>query len=63
MPTVRIEMIEGRTEEQKRAFIHAVTDAAVRELSSELQHVDVIFFEVSKSNWATGGVLFSDVGD
>lgn len=61
MPTVRVEMIEGRTEEQKRAFVRAVTEAAVRDLASELQHVDVVIFEVPKNKWATGGVFFSDV--
>jgi 4-oxalocrotonate tautomerase len=60
MPTIKVEMLEGRTEEQKRSFAKAVTEAAVKELNSEPQHVDVVFLEVSKKNWCTGGVFFSD---
>lgn len=63
MPTIRIEMLEGRTDDQKRAFARAVSEAAVRDLRSEPQHVDVVFFEVSGKNWATGGVFFSEVGN
>lgn len=60
MPTIRIEMLEGRTDDQKRSFARAVSEAAVRELKSEPHHVDVVFFEVPRKNWSTGGVFFSD---
>jgi 4-oxalocrotonate tautomerase len=60
MPTIRVEMFEGRTAEQKRALVKAVTEAVVQTLGSKPEGVDVILYEVKKSEWATGGVLWSD---
>jgi 4-oxalocrotonate tautomerase len=60
MPTIRVEMFEGRTPEQKREFVKAVTEATVKTLGSSAEAVDVILYEVKKSDWATGGVLWSE---
>jgi 4-oxalocrotonate tautomerase len=60
MPTIHVELFEGRTLEQKRAFAKALTEAAVQTIGSSAESVDVIFHDVSKQNWATGGVLWSD---
>jgi 4-oxalocrotonate tautomerase len=60
MPTIRVEMFEGRTPEQKKEFVKAITEAAVKTLGSSPGSVDVLLFEIKKSDWATGGVLWSD---
>ncbi len=60
MPTIRVELFEGRTLEQKRAAARALTEAAARTLGSSPDSVDVIFHDVAKQNWATGGTLWSD---
>jgi 4-oxalocrotonate tautomerase len=60
MPTIRVEMFAGRTVEQKRALAQALTDAAVRTLGGRPEAVDVIFSDVERHDWATGGVLWSD---
>ena len=60
MPTIHVEMFEGRTPEQKREFVKAVTEATVRTLGTSAEAVDVILREVKKSDWATGGVLWSE---
>lgn len=60
MPTIRVEMFEGRTAEQKRQLVKAVTEAVVQTLGSKPEGVDVILYEIRKSEWATGGVLWSD---
>ncbi len=60
MPTIRVEMFEGRTVEQKRAFAEALTEAAVRTIGASPDSVDVIFFDIQKQDWATGGKLWSD---
>lgn len=60
MPTIRVEMFEGRTPEQKREFVKAVTEATVKTLGSSPEAVDVILSEVKKSDWASGGVLWSE---
>lgn len=60
MPTIHVEMFEGRTTDQKRDFVKAVTEAAVATLGCKPESVDVIFQDVKKENWATGGKLWSD---
>lgn len=60
MPTIRVEMFEGRTPEQKKEFVKAVTEAAVKTLGTSPEAVDVILFDVKKTEWATGGVLWSE---
>ncbi len=60
MPTIHVELFEGRTVEQKRAFAQAVTEATVRTLGGAPESVDILFHDIKKHNWATGGVLWSD---
>jgi len=60
MPTLRVELFEGRSAEQKRALARELTEACVRVLGSSADSVDVIFQDVKRENWATGGVLWSD---
>ncbi|CAM5782664.1 4-oxalocrotonate tautomerase [Rhizobacter fulvus] len=60
MPTIRIEMFEGRTPEQKRALVAAVTEACVKTIGASPESVDILLFDIAKQNWATGGTLWSD---
>ena len=60
MPTIRVELFEGRTVEQKRACAAALTEAVVRTLGGSPEGVDVVFVEVARHDWATGGKLWSD---
>jgi 4-oxalocrotonate tautomerase len=60
MPTIRVELFEGRTVEQKRALAVALTEATVRTLGGSADSVDILFFDVARQDWATGGTLWSD---
>jgi 4-oxalocrotonate tautomerase len=40
--------------------VKAITEAAVKTLGSSPESVDVILTDVKKSDWATGGVLWSE---
>jgi len=60
MPMIRIEMFEGRTPEQKRACAEAVTKAFVETCGGTPQSVSIIFTDVARQDWATGGRLASD---
>ncbi len=60
MPTIRVELFEGRSPEQKKAFVQALTEATCRTLGTPPESVDVLLFEIKKSDWATGGVLWSE---
>lgn len=62
MPTIRVEMFEGRTPEQKRALAAALTEAAVRTLGGSADSVDVLIYDIKRHDWATGGALWSDKG-
>ena len=60
MPTIHVELFAGRTLEQKRALAQALTDATVKTLGGSADSVDVIFRDVERHDWATGGKLWSD---
>ena len=61
MPIVQIEMLEGRTQDQIRQTVKAVTDAIVNEAGANRDAVHVIVREMSKERYAVGGQLKSDV--
>ena len=60
MPTIRVEMFEGRTPEQKKNLVQALTQACVETLGSKAEGVDVILYDIKKTDWATGGELWSE---
>jgi 4-oxalocrotonate tautomerase len=62
MPIAHIQILEGRTEEQKRAVIEKVTQALVDALDAPVQTVRVLISDVPKSNWGIGGVSAKDLG-
>lgn len=57
MPTIRVDLFEGRTPEQKRNLVKAITQACVEALGSKPESVDVILYDIQPANWATGGEL------
>ncbi|WP_256373102.1 4-oxalocrotonate tautomerase [Ramlibacter montanisoli] len=60
MPTIRVDLFEGRTPEQKRNLVKALTQACVETLGSKPESVDILLFDVKPSDWATGGELWSE---
>ncbi|MEJ8836119.1 4-oxalocrotonate tautomerase [Ramlibacter sp. AN1133] len=60
MPTIRVELFEGRTPEQKKNLVKALTAACVEALGSNPESVDILLFDVKPSDWATGGELWSE---
>lgn len=60
MPTIRVELLEGRTSEQKKNLVQALTQACVDTLGSKPESVDVILYDIRPGDWATGGELWSD---
>jgi len=61
MPTIHVELFEGRSVEMKRALAQELTAACVRVLGGSAGGIDVIFSDVARHDWATGGVLWSEV--
>jgi 4-oxalocrotonate tautomerase len=60
MPTINVQLFEGRTVEEKRAFVKAVTEATVATFGVSAASVDIIIQDVKRENWATAGTLWSD---
>jgi len=60
MPTIHVRLFAGRTVEQKRALAKALTEATVATLGGKADGVDVVFTDVERHDWATGGELWSD---
>ncbi|MEJ7929712.1 4-oxalocrotonate tautomerase [Ramlibacter sp. AN1015] len=60
MPTIRVELMEGRTLEQKKELVKALTQAVVETLGSKAESVDVLLFDIKRHDWATGGELWSE---
>ena len=55
MPTYRVEMIEGRTVEQKKKLVEEITRVSVEVLGGTPEMVDILITDVKRENWATGG--------
>ena len=62
MPFAQIYMIEGRTEEQKRAVIKEVTEALERAVGAPKQNIRVWIHDVPKENWGSAGESALDLG-
>ena len=53
-------MFEGRTPDQKRALVAALTDACVRTVGCSAESVQILLFDIAKQDWAVAGTLWSD---
>jgi 4-oxalocrotonate tautomerase len=61
MPFVVVEMWEGRTVEQKRNLVKAITKAMVEEAACKPEHLHVVIHETPKHSWGRAGVLGIDM--
>ncbi|TDN63519.1 4-oxalocrotonate tautomerase [Paraburkholderia sp. BL10I2N1] len=60
MPTFHVELFEGRSLEQKRQFVEAITKTTCESLGVEPSSVEIILTEVKREHWATAGKLWSE---
>jgi 4-oxalocrotonate tautomerase len=60
MAMINVNLLKGRSGDQKRFFAQAVTREAVRILECRAEAVDVLFTENPAEDWAAGGVLIAD---
>ncbi len=61
MPVVMVYMLPGRTEEQKRQLVKAMTDAMINIAKAPAENTAVLIHEVPKTDWALGGTLVTDM--
>jgi 4-oxalocrotonate tautomerase len=60
MPLVTIDMLEGRTVEQKRQLVESLTALVAEKINTSPDHVTIIIRDVPRHNWAGGGKLLAD---
>lgn len=58
MPIVRVEMLQGRSQEVKEKIAADITQALVRHAGTAPDHVYVMFADVAHADWAVGGRFF-----
>jgi 4-oxalocrotonate tautomerase len=57
MPVIRVELLAGRSRDQKREMAEAFTRDMARIAKVSPASIQVVFTDVAKSDWAVGGVL------
>lgn len=60
MPLVNVHMATGRTDEQKRALMSAITDAVVSTIGAPVSSVRVWIDEFEPTEYMDGGELLAD---
>lgn len=60
MPNITVQLLRGRTVDQRRAFASAVTKVAVETLGARPGDVRVAFEHIEPDDVANGGVLALD---
>ena len=60
MPIIRVEMFTGRSDEQKKEMVKALTNAFVETAGGTPASVHIVVTDVDKSNWGSGGEMCSD---
>ena len=60
MPTYHIEMMEGRTIEQKKKLVAEITRVSVEILGGSPESVDILITDVKRESWGTGGTLWTE---
>jgi 4-oxalocrotonate tautomerase len=60
MPNITVQWFAGRTDQQKRELVTAITDAMVKIGKTTPDQVHIVFQDVEKSNWGNSGKLTSD---
>ncbi|AVA24605.1 tautomerase family protein (plasmid) [Rhizobium sp. CB3171] len=57
MPVVRVEMLSGRSQQQKNEIAEVFTKELARIAGCGIKDVQIVFSEVERGNWAVGGVI------
>ena len=60
MPVITVEWLEGRTPQQKRELVHALTKALVEIAKVQKEQVWIVFRDVKRSDWAMSGRLVEE---
>lgn len=62
MPIIQVQMMEGRSEEQRASLIEALTEAAHTSIGAPRESVRVVLVEIPKSNFGIAGKTAKALG-
>jgi 4-oxalocrotonate tautomerase len=60
MPLVEIHLLEGRTDEQKKALLSAVSEAVHTSIGAPVETIRVWLQEISPKEYMAAGVWYGD---
>jgi 4-oxalocrotonate tautomerase len=60
MPVIRVDMLAGRSREQKRELVRELTSAFVRSCGGTPESVQIVIQDMAKEDWGAGGILMAD---
>lgn len=60
MPIIHIHLLDGRTVDQKRNLVKAVTDAVVSTIDTKPEAVKIVLHDMATHDYATAGILYRD---
>lgn len=59
MPIIRVELLEGRSVDQKREFADVVTREGARILGCTPEAINIVFADIARDDWSLAGKLMS----
>ena len=62
MPFIQVNLLEGRTEEQKLGLIRELTETVCRVLDSKPEQVRVLINDVPNTNWGIADKSAKELG-
>jgi len=60
MPIINVQMLTGRTPDQKRALMRELADGTIRALGVQEQSIRIVLTEVDPMHWGIGGESKAD---
>lgn len=60
MPLIQVNMLEGRTDEQKKELLHAISDAVRDTLGLPEEAIRVWIYDVPMNQFISGGMIAAD---
>lgn len=60
MPLIEVHLLEGRTDEQKKALLTSITKAVQESIGTPMETIRVWIQELSPKEYMSGGVLAAD---
>jgi 4-oxalocrotonate tautomerase len=60
MPIVQIDLLEGRTYEQKKVMVEKITEVLMETAGAKRESISIIIRDMAKENYAHAGQLASE---